>query len=83
MPRRPRVIRSWLDLARLAEDSAADDWIFRGESHASEALRPSAGRPPQGPRTPRRLRFGIDDERAALENAVVFHGHRRSLKTTT
>jgi hypothetical protein len=65
--RNPRVIRSWLDLAKLAEDSAADDWIFRGESRAGEALRPSAGRPPEGPRTPRRLRFGIDDERAALE----------------
>jgi hypothetical protein len=65
--RKPHVIRSWLDLARLAEDSAADDWIFRGESHAGEALRPSAGRLPEGPRTPRRLRFGIDDERAALE----------------
>jgi len=35
--RRALVIRSWLDLAQLAEKSASDDWIFRGEPHAGEA----------------------------------------------
>jgi hypothetical protein len=28
-------IRSWLDLARLAEELAGGDWIFRGESSDS------------------------------------------------
>ncbi len=65
--RKSTVIRSWLDLARLAENSAADDWIFRGEPLAGEPLRPGAGRAPLGVRAPRRLRFGIEDERAALE----------------
>ena len=67
MARRPLIIRSWLDLAKLAEESAADDWIFRGEAHAPEALRPSAGRVPNDPSFPRRLRFDVDDERSALE----------------
>jgi hypothetical protein len=61
------TIRSWLDLARLAEESAADDWIFRGESLAGEPLRPGAGRAPMGPGAPRRMRFDVEDERAALE----------------
>jgi len=61
------TIRTWLDLARLAEDSAADDWIFRGEPFAGEALRPGAGRAPLGERTPRRFRSNVEDERAALE----------------
>jgi hypothetical protein len=65
--RRALVIRSWLDLAQLAEKSAADDWIFRGEPHAGEALRPSAGRLPDGPTNARRLCFDVDDERSALE----------------
>jgi hypothetical protein len=64
---RSSTIRSWLDLARLAEESATDDWIFRGEPTASQALRPGAGRVPFAPGTPKRLRFDVDDERAALE----------------
>lgn len=67
MARRALVIRSWLDLAQLAEKSAADDWIFRGEPHAGEALRPSAGRLPEGPANSPRLCFDINDERSALE----------------
>jgi hypothetical protein len=65
--RKDTSIRSWLDLARLAEASAGDDWIFRGESLAGEPLRPGAGRMPPGPRAPRGIRYGIEDERAALE----------------
>jgi hypothetical protein len=65
--RKTTTIRSWLDLARLAEDSAADDWIFRGESLAGEPLRPGAGRVPVGPGTPRGMRFDVGDERVALE----------------
>jgi hypothetical protein len=65
--RRTLVIRSWLDLARLAEESAAEDWIFRGESRAGETLRPSAGRPPEGPTASRQPRFDLHDERSALE----------------
>jgi hypothetical protein len=61
------TIGSWLDLARLAEDSAGDDWIFRGESLAGEPLRPGAGRMPDGPGVPRDLHFEVEDERAALE----------------
>jgi hypothetical protein len=64
---RNSTIRSWLDLARLAEESATEDWVFRGESLAGEPLRPSAGRAPLGPRTPRHLCFDVNDERAALE----------------
>jgi hypothetical protein len=66
MTRRNSVIRSWLDLAKLAEDSASDDWIFRGESGAGEALRPGAGRVFAGWKQ-RHVAFGVDDERAALE----------------
>jgi hypothetical protein len=61
------TIRSWLDLARLAEDSATEDWIFRGEPQATQPLRPGAGRMPEGAGVPRHLRFDVDDERAALE----------------
>jgi hypothetical protein len=66
MARRLSVIRSWLDLAKLAEDSARDDWIFRGESLAGEPLRPGAGRV-ASVRGRKTLAFDIDDERAALE----------------
>lgn len=65
--RADRTIRSWLDLAKLAEDSASEDWIFRGEPHATQPLRPGAGRVPEGPGVPRHLRFDVEDERAALE----------------
>src|SRR5690349_1695428 len=67
MAARKNIIRAWLDLARLAEDTAFEDWIFRGEARGAESLRPGAGRVPQGPGTPRRFRFDVDDERAALE----------------
>jgi hypothetical protein len=60
------IIRSWLDLAKLAEDSAQDDWIFRGEPLGDEPLRPGAGRVAAG-RRQRKAKIGVDDERAALE----------------
>jgi hypothetical protein len=65
--RKTQTIRSWMDLARLAEQTAGDDWIFRGEPHAGEPLRPSSGRVPVGPGTPRRRRIDVADEREALE----------------
>jgi hypothetical protein len=65
MTRKNSIIRSWLDLARLAEESANEDWIFRGEPTAGEPLRPGAGRVVDG-RGARRVKFGVDDERAAL-----------------
>jgi hypothetical protein len=65
--RKATVIRSWLDLARLAESTAADDWIFRGESLAGQPLRPSAGRLPDDRDARRAPRFEVADERAALE----------------
>jgi hypothetical protein len=43
-PRAQKRIRSWLDLAKLAEELAGADWIFRGESSDSNPLRPGAGR---------------------------------------
>jgi hypothetical protein len=42
--RAQKRIRSWLDLAKLAEELAGGDWIFRGESSDSNPLRPGAGR---------------------------------------
>jgi hypothetical protein len=66
MARRTSIIHSWLDLAKLAEDSADDDWIFRGEPLAGEPLRPGAGRVTAVRRT-RQTTFSVDDERAALE----------------
>jgi hypothetical protein len=66
MPRKSSIIRSWLDLAKLAEDSASDDWIFRGEPQGGQPLRPGAGRVADVRRR-RRVSFDVDDERAALE----------------
>jgi hypothetical protein len=31
---RKNIISSWLDLARLAEETAGDDWIFSRREHA-------------------------------------------------
>jgi hypothetical protein len=65
--RQKNTISSWLDLARLAEETAGDDWIFRGESTRTPALRPGAGRVPATVGGSRRARLNVDDERAALE----------------
>lgn len=67
MASRRTTIRTWLDLARLAEDSACDDWIFRGEASGGAVLCPGAGRVPRGPGSPRGWHFDVADERAALE----------------
>jgi hypothetical protein len=64
--RRPQQIRSWLDLARLAEDLAGEEWIFRGEHSARNPLRPGAGRVSRDMGAARIRRFTEEDERAAL-----------------
>jgi hypothetical protein len=61
-----RVIRSWLELARLAEALSGADWIFRGESSARNPLRPGSGRVGRELGATRRARFTEADERAAL-----------------
>jgi hypothetical protein len=62
-----RTIRSWMDLARCAEEMAGDAWIFRGEASMRNPLRPGAGRVSSDLRSARRVRFTERDERAALE----------------
>jgi hypothetical protein len=62
-----RVIRSWLDLARLAEQLSGEDWIFRGEPSARNSLRPGSGRVGREVGATRRARFTEADERAALQ----------------
>ncbi len=77
------TLRSWLDLARLAEKVAGDDWIFRGESSARNPLRPGAGRVGQELRAPRRAKFSEADERAALDrfknDALPYLSHRPAM----
>jgi FRG domain len=65
--RRRNIIRSWLDLARLAEQLAGEEWIFRGEPANDNPLRPGAGRLTRELGARRRTRLTDDDERAALE----------------
>jgi hypothetical protein len=65
--RKPNTINSWLDLARLAEQLAREEWIFRGEPANGHALRPGAGRLTRELGGRRGTRFSNDDERAALE----------------
>lgn len=64
---RRREIRSWLDLARLAEATAGEDWIFRGEPSGGNPLRPGSGRIAAEPRRAQRRTISPEDERAALE----------------
>jgi hypothetical protein len=59
-------IRSWLELAKLAEELAGGDWIFRGESSDSNPLRPGAGRLSHDP-DGRRHTVSHEEESAALE----------------
>jgi hypothetical protein len=63
---RVRLIRSWTDLARLAEETAGEDWIFRGEPSTRNPLRPGAGRVSREIESSRGRPFTEDDERAAL-----------------
>lgn len=61
------VIGSWLDLARLIEESVHNgDWIFRGEPTTTHELRPASGRQGESERRPRTIRYDIAHERAAL-----------------
>ena len=64
---RGRAIRSWGALARLAEELAGGDWIFRGERSARNPLRPGAGRLGRQMGAVRARRFSEEDERAALK----------------
>jgi hypothetical protein len=66
LAKRNAVIRSWLDLARLAEELAGEEWIFRGESSARNPLRPGSGRVGDEIGATRRAEFTEADERAAL-----------------
>jgi hypothetical protein len=61
-----RPLRSWLDLARLAEKLSGEDWIFRGDSSCRHPLRPGSGRVGRELGNTRRARFTETDERAAL-----------------
>jgi len=54
-------------LARLAEELAGEEWVFRGESANGNPLRPGAGRLTRELGGGRLTRFTDDDERAALE----------------
>jgi hypothetical protein len=60
------IIRSWLDLARLAQKLAGEEWIFRGEASTRHALRPGSGRIGDELGATRRTEFTEADERAAL-----------------
>ncbi|HEX8755065.1 MAG TPA: hypothetical protein VF745_01905 [Steroidobacteraceae bacterium] len=64
---RKDAIRSWLDLAGLAERLAGHGWVFRGEPSNSNPLRPGAGRLGSDARA--RPRPGVDGDRAASWHA--------------
>jgi FRG domain-containing protein len=64
--KRKSIIRSWLDLARLAQKLAGEEWVFRGEASARHALRPGSGRVGNELGATRRAEFTEADERAAL-----------------
>src|SRR3954471_13694853 len=65
-PRSQSKICSWVELAKLAESLAGEEWIFRGESSDSNPLRPGAGRLSPGPGADRGGLSREVDERAAL-----------------
>jgi hypothetical protein len=65
--RAQNLIRSWLELAELAERLSGEDWIFRGESSARHSLRPGSGRVGEEMGTTRKAQFTEADERAALQ----------------
>jgi len=66
---RPRAhaIRSWLELAGLAERLAGGEWVFRGEPAGGNYLRPGSGRLGVDAGTRRPEPFTDREERAALE----------------
>jgi len=66
-PRSQSKIRSWVELAKLAESLAGEEWIFRGESSDSNPLRPGAGRLSPGPGADRGGLSRELQERAALD----------------
>jgi hypothetical protein len=61
------IIRSWSDLAALAEQLAGEEWVFRGERSNANPLRPGAGRVSRDLGGSRRKPFTEKEERAALE----------------
>jgi hypothetical protein len=61
------TIRSWLDLAGLAERLAGGEWVFRGEPSNNNPLRPGAGRLGSDSEVRRTAPFSNKEERAALE----------------
>lgn len=64
---RKDAIRSWLDLAELAERLAGQGWVFRGEPSNSNPLRPGAGRLGSDAAVRRSAPIAGREERAALE----------------
>jgi FRG domain len=62
-----KKLRSWVELAKLAESLADEEWIFRGESSDSNPLRPGAGRLGHNPGGHRGALSREFEERAALE----------------
>lgn len=64
---RKDAIRSWLDLAGLAERLAGHGWVFRGEPSNSNPLRPGAGRLGSDSAVRRSAPIAGRQERAALE----------------
>ena len=60
-------IASWSALAARIEACAADDWIFRGESNATNPLQPKAGRVGTYRGAARKRPYAAADEQRALE----------------
>jgi hypothetical protein len=69
MARGPKqhVIRSWSDLAALAERVTGEAWIFRGEHTGDNPLRPGAGRLNEDLTGSRKALVTMQEERAALQ----------------
>src|SRR3569833_3316006 len=51
-------IGSWVDLARVIEECAADEWVFRGENEEFDTLQPKAGRVSAKPGSARKMPGG-------------------------
>lgn len=62
-----RKIGSWVDLARVIEECAADEWIFRGENEEFDTLQPKAGRVSAKAGSARKMPYDPAHEREALE----------------
>src|SRR3569832_766118 len=60
-------IGSWVDLARVIEECAADEWVFRGEIEEFDTLQPKAGRVSAKPGSARKMPNDPAHEREALE----------------